>query len=301
MCKFNKQSWLKNNYHFLFGLIITIVICYFPVFHHLGVKCIRIWDEGENAVNAFEMLQNSNYIVKYYEGEPDMWSLKPPFLIWNQVFCMKVLGLNELAIRLPSAIFALFTILIIIRFFIKEFDKPEMGFFTAMILVTSQGYIDRHIVRTGDHDATLTFFLISSFIYFYKYLKYQQIKTFYLIVVTLSILLAVYTKGIVGILFVPALIIWAAIQGKLKYIFFARSTYVAIFGFLFVTIGYYLLREYFNPGYLKAVWNDELFPRYLNKSENYLYQHNDDFWYYFRNLWQSRFVPWIYFLPPVCS
>src|SRR3989344_4807003 len=84
-------------------LILTLLL-YFVFFQHLDSFHIRNWDESMFAVNAYEMIQNNNYIVPYYKNLPDMWNSKPPLQLWVQIFFIKLLGYNELAIRLPSAL-----------------------------------------------------------------------------------------------------------------------------------------------------------------------------------------------------
>src|SRR5690606_9717613 len=100
-----------------------------------------IWDEARLAINAYEMSQNGNLIVTYFDGAPDMWNTKPPLLIWIQALFIKMFGFNELAIRLPSAIAALFTCVVILIFSEKYLKNFWFGFIAVVVLVTSQGYI----------------------------------------------------------------------------------------------------------------------------------------------------------------
>src|SRR5262245_6165309 len=83
---------------------VLAVLVYYPVFGFLDMLPIRIWDESRLAANAFEMYFNHDYIVTRYGGLPDLWSTKPPLMIWLQVLCMHFVGFNEIAVRLPSAI-----------------------------------------------------------------------------------------------------------------------------------------------------------------------------------------------------
>ena len=91
------------------GLVILLIIASIPLFLHLHVLPFRLWDESRLASNAYEMHTNGNLIVTYYEGEPEMWNTKPPLVIWMQLIFIKLIGFNELAIRLSSAIAGLLT------------------------------------------------------------------------------------------------------------------------------------------------------------------------------------------------
>jgi hypothetical protein len=59
--------------------------------------------------------------------------------------------------------------------------------------------------------------------------------------------------------------------------------------------GYYIYRELDSPGYISAVWSNELLPRYTNSAGIYI--HLQDYFFYIKNLWDERLVPWIYLLP----
>jgi 4-amino-4-deoxy-L-arabinose transferase-like glycosyltransferase len=58
-------------------------------------------------------------------------------------------------------------------------------------------------------------------------------------------------------------------------------------------LSFYLLREQYNPGYLQAVWNNELGGRFGSPLE----EHHGPFTFYLHRLATLTFVPWIYFLP----
>ena len=73
-----------------------------------------------------------------------------------------MIGVNETAIRLPSAFAALFTGLLLLWFFLKYRRDFWAGFSAVLVLVTTQGYVDFHAARTGDCDALLTLFMTAS-------------------------------------------------------------------------------------------------------------------------------------------
>ncbi|HAS36874.1 MAG TPA: hypothetical protein DCS15_10340 [Flavobacteriales bacterium] len=106
------QQHLKANwYYYLLGLLM-----YMPIFGHLNSLPLRYWDELRLAISAWEMLEHGQYLVPHYFGEPDLWNTKPPLMVWAQVFFMKTIGVNEMAVRLPSAISAFLTCVAILVF-----------------------------------------------------------------------------------------------------------------------------------------------------------------------------------------
>ena len=271
--------------------LILAALMYFPIFGHLDTLPIRIWDEARLSINAYEMTKNGDMIVTSFDGTPDMWNTKPPLMIWSQAFFMKLIGVNELSVRLPSAIAAFLTCILLLFVSIKYLNNFWLGFITVLVLITSHGYINLHVTRTGDYDALLTLFTASCCVFFFLFIETSKGRYLYLFFVTLS--LAVLTKSIAGMFFIPALIIYAVAQKKMRYIIRNKHFYAGMGIFLFLVVGYYLLREYKNSGYLPAVQKNELGGRYLNVIE----EHKASFWYYYRNFIDFQLSAWYIWVP----
>ena len=271
--------------------IILAALLYMPLFGHLDSLTIRVWDESRLAVNASEMARNNDFIVTYYHGHPDMWNTKPPLLIWIQAGFIKIFGFNELAIRLPSAFAALFTCAFIMLFAMRYLREFWFGFIAVMVLITASGYIELHAVRTGDYDALLTLFTTAMCLSFYAYTEVYKTKYLYLFYAFLS--LAVLTKSVTSLMFLPGLFLYTLFTRKMGSVLKNRHVYIGFFLAFLLIAGYYFLREAHNPGYWAAVRQNELGGRYLETLEN----HAHGFWYYFTNFRESKFSVWLPVLP----
>ncbi len=244
------------------------------------------------------MKDNGKYLRRYFLDKPDNWETKPPLLIWMQVLLLKLIGHNELAIRLPSAFAVLGTVGILFRFFWKEIKNPIGGTVVCLTLLCSAGYVRDHVARTGDHEALLIFFMTALFLAFYKYLKYPVKEYKYGFLFCISLIGAVMTKSIAGFLFLPGLLIYTIVQKQLIDVLKRKSFYLMVTGFLVAVGGYYLLVERSYPGYLELVWGNELFPRYFNTSKTI-----DEFivpkskWKYVKLIFNEHFVPFVFMLP----
>ena len=252
---------------------------------------IRIWDESRLAINAYEMNKNGNWLVTHFEGSPDLWNTKPPFLIWMQVIFIKMIGIGELAIRLPSAIAAFLTCISLLIISVKYLKNFTFGFISALVLVTSHGYMDCHAARFGDYDAMLTFLTTISGLFFLCFLEKKQNKYLYLFFICLA--LAVLTKGITPLIFLPAFLFYTVWQRQFMTIIKNKHLYFGLLLFLFITLTYYLLRELNSPGYLKAVQENELGGRYLNAIES----HEGGFLFYFYNIINFQLAEWYLLIP----
>jgi len=116
----NKQISAQTLKHV--GYVVLMGLIYFPIFAHLETLPVRIYDEARLAINAYEMFNNGNWIVTYFDGQPDMWNTKPPLFIWFQVIGMQIFGVGELALRLPSGI-ATLIICFLILYLSEKYTK----------------------------------------------------------------------------------------------------------------------------------------------------------------------------------
>lgn len=262
---------------------LFIIIIYFPYFLGLGDLPIRTWDESRLVANALEMNDNGNYLVTSYNGKPDMWNTKPPLMIWSQVVSLRMFGNEELSFRIPSAIAGFLTCLLLLFFSLKYLKSSIPGFIATLIMITSEGHLGYHVARTGDYDAMLTLFMMAYLLFFFLWTETGKLK--YLHLFFASVILAVYTKSIQGLLFIPPIFIYILVTGHFmktvreKWLYIDTLITIAIIG------AYYLARESVNPGYLEAVWENELGGRMLETIEN----HTGPASYYLDLLWNKQF------------
>lgn len=274
----------------LFKLTLFLALVYFPVFLHLDFMPINVWDEARNAVNSFEMKENGNYLVTHHKGSPDMWNTKPPLLFWMQSFFYSVMGPSELAVRLPSALAALLTALLLLFLSKRYLNEFWFGFIAMMILVTSEGYISMHGTRTGDFDALLGLFTFSYCVCFFLFL--QEEKKIFRNLFFIALTLAALTKGIQGFFFLPALFIFLVVERKTALLWKREILIGGCLTLLTVSL-YYFGREIMNPGYLQAVWENELGGRYMQAIE----YHGEPFDFFYKNFMSHRFSQWYWLVP----
>lgn len=275
-------------------IFVFLLLCYFPLFLHLDSLSLRLWDEARRAVSAFEMATNGGWLIPKVEGHPDMYGTKPPLLVWLQAIFMKILGYNELAVRLPSALAGLATVGLLVFFSYRHLQLKLAGFLGGLVLLTTDSYINSHGAIAGDYDALLTLWTTAYLICFFLFLTKEQVK--YLYFTGLFVTLAGLTKGIAGMFFLPGLLLYAILQKKSFILFKTRQFYLITLSAGVIILGYYFLREIYNPGYLKAVWENELGGRYFGGLEG----HTHDFRYYFRVIFETgKYAPWCFIWPLV--
>lgn len=261
----------------------------FLLFYRLDFLPFRVWDESRQAVQVYEMRENGDYIVPRFESAPDMWNTKPPLLVWAQTVSAKIFGYGEWAIRFPVALCALLTCVVLLLYLKRVAGSVWPGFVAGLVLVTLNTYNCVHGSRTGDFDVPLTLFLTWAACSFFAYLQLgNRPKDLYLFFVALA--LAVLTKSVAGLFLLPAFGLFFVLGGYGWRLVFNRHFLGGLCIFLFAVSGYYLLREHYNPGYLQAVWNNEIGGRYGQALEN----HVESRWFYFNRMWHEIYGVWIW-------
>jgi len=280
------KNWIETGIGFKLIYFLAAILFAIPLFSALSVLPIRIWDESRLAVNAWEMLQNGNWLVTHFESKPDLWNTKPPLMIWLQVLCMKIMGPSEIALRFPSALAGAFTCIALISFIRKQTGDIILSLMSVMVLVCSHGYIQYHGTRTGDYDALLTLWTTLACFHFYNYSSHRSRKQLFYFYLFLT--LGVLTKSISGLLFIPAFIAYSILQKRFLDLIKNKDVWLGFTFFIIIVGGFYLLRENSNPGFLKIVYENELGGRFFQVVEN----HEGGFWYYIKNFVNQRFREW---------
>ncbi|MFN8321160.1 MAG: glycosyltransferase family 39 protein [Chitinophagales bacterium] len=280
--KFTERSL---QWFLLFGFIL-----YFQ-FYHLSSLPYRIWDEARLATNAYEMSKTGNLVVTTVNFQPDMWNTKPPLMIWAQAACIKLHGLTEFSVRFPAAFSASLTAIILFVFITFVTKNGWAGLLAGIVLCTSRGYLDYHGSRYGEFDSMLTLFTTTYLILFFLYTESKGTKKdSYLLLFFAALAGGVLTKSVAALLFSPALLLYLIFRQQFLETVTNRFFYIGLVGFITVVLGYYLLREHYNPGYIQAVYENELGGRFLKTNE----EHKGPFNYYITHYRTERFSNWIW-------
>lgn len=189
------------------------------------------WDERYHALVA-KNLMNHPLIPTLYENPilpydykmwvgNHIWLHKQPLPLWFMAGSMKIFGINEIAIRLPSILFS--TIGILLTFKIGSFFFNQKIGVLAAFFFSVNGLI---IELTGgriatDHiDIAFMFFILLAIYLITVFLKRKTI--IYTILIGISVGAAVLTKWLTGLIVLPIwlLLIWDEGHLNMKQIIF---------------------------------------------------------------------------------
>lgn len=152
-------------------------------------------DEPRYAATANDMVRNNHWIVPHFNGAPRI--NKPPLFYWTIAIVYKIFGTNEFTARLPSALAAIGTVLIVYLWG-KRLEDSKNGFWSGMMLMASPLFF--FISRLCITDMLLTFFVCASLYFFF--IEYTEAHGSNLRRLFLYVLLGMVflVKGPVGIL-----------------------------------------------------------------------------------------------------
>lgn len=281
----------------LFSAIMLAIIFSLFIFQltkDIGKEQIKLWDESSSAQNAVEMMQYKNYLVVHRDGEPLLHEdTKPPLNLWLKVVSFKIFGINEFAVRFPSVMAVIGTVLMLLFFSIRYIKNRWIALIIAILVPSTSGFMTQHVARTGEPDALLILFVTGYFLSFFILLHdYPKNRGKWYFFTGLSVVLAAYAKSVAG--FVP-------LAGLGLYALFHRNFYKILLDYRFhltwiltlATIAaYYIINEKLNPGYIE---NSILREISFTGSKVGNPKHPESS-YYFDYLTQKGFTPFIYML-----
>ncbi len=229
---------------------------------------IETWDESRNINNALEMSIHGHWLVPMFAWAPDHWNTKPPLLICLQAALLR-LGLPPFsALRLPAELAALATVLLIVWFCSRVLGRPFAGILAGMLLMSSVMFFGLHVGISGDYDALLSLLLTTSALAFWTYVQHGSLRG--LLLAGLALSLAILTKGVAALLFLPGLLLFVFVSGKAKRTLADWRLWAVLLGAFALAGSYYIARDrLFDHGYLQSVFDNELSGRYSKTNEGH--------------------------------
>lgn len=257
-------------------LALTLVACAIFLFTDARPNPIQLWDESRIAVNALEMHLRGLSLVTTYNFAPDLWNTKPPLLVWLIDAAMAILGPGELAVRIPSIAASLGTLALVMSFTRRMTGSVWAAAFAAVLLTFSVGFFGEHGARTGDYDALLCFFTTAYLQRLFFTVHRRKPRASDLLLAGGLVAAAVLTKSVAGLVPGFGLAVYLLLNGRWRRPFQTPWYAAAVLAAALPVLGFYLVRESVAPGYLAAVWSNDVSDRFLTALD----RHAGPPWYY---------------------
>lgn len=182
--------------------LIYLVLIVVPLFS-FGLTNHGLWsaDEPRVAEIGREMALTGNWAVPMLNQRPFLE--EPPLYYGTLALTFKALGVSDRVARIPTAIFAFATVLVLF-FTVNFLFGPQIALFSGIILATTGEYF--RVAHTVIVDSALTFFIACAMsLFIVGYLSdSNRKKLLCYILLYISCTFAFYTKGFIGIV-IPGL------------------------------------------------------------------------------------------------
>ena len=276
-------------------LCLFSVVLYFAVFHQLEKVPIHSWDESLFSLRAVYMHLYGGYMYdfNFFPDMVDHQNTKLPFTTFFQVLSLKIFGINELAIRLPTSLIYIFTVFYVLFHFKNRFDVPWAGYVFGLVGITTIGFVEPHFLRSGDQDAPYACYLVLATIAFIDYIETRKTKP--LLVFTFFSLAALLTKNLLCGLLVPGLLMFVLLTRQLIPTLKDYRFWLASFTLVGIYVGLIYYYELQQPGFFDRMWNYELFGRYTKT----IAPHNLPPLFYLEFLAFKKMTPYFFMLPVI--
>ncbi len=219
------------------ALFFIIIIASFLRFYALGQNPVSLtWDEVAWGYNAYTLgIDGKDEFGKllpitFLESFGDY---KPPLYAYLDILPVKIFGLNEFAIRFPSAFFGVATVLVtyflVLRIFKDSKRKQWYALATALFLAISSWHI--MLSRAAFEANVATFLLVTGV---WLFLKGVQEKSWLIMLSIISFVLSLYTFNTARI--VAPLLVGILSLGFYKQLFEMKKKMIisGVIGFLIV-------------------------------------------------------------------
>lgn len=278
--------------HATLVVVIAGIIIIFPV---LSVLQLESGDETRTAGIAAEMFIRGNYLIPHLNGT--VFLEYPPLFYWSASLCYAIFGVTDFAAKLPSALSAFGSGLLVFAFARKMKYPPWAALLSSIMLITSAQFFGNS--RKCTVDMMLAFCILLAVYGFYGLCiesnRRKILVGFGLFVVGLTG--GIYTKGLLGIS-IPIAVLggWLVAEDLIRLKVSWRKYAVLAFGILLslgaAAVWYFLiLRSGGQQMFHTAFWVNNL--GRFNGSQG---DHVESFFYYFIKL-PTLFLPWLLLLP----
>ena len=267
-----------------FFLIFCAIVLYLTLFYQLGNLAFIGADEPRYARIAEEMNLRSDYLTPTLNSRP--WLEKPPLLYWLAAASFQCFGVSEWAARLPVALLAVLTTLLV-GLLALHLAGWWAALFTVLILPTSGLFFIYG--RAASMDMPLTAMLTAAAIS--GFWATRSKAAWWGLSGGAALALAALAKGPVAIVLFGGVFLFYFCFRQ-KYLWSWQQTLLGLLAFFSVAVPWFWQVWLENgSNFVATFWINHHLARFLTD----IHHHRQPFWYYLVIL-IFGFFPWVFFL-----
>lgn len=225
-------------------LVFIVLLSFFLRFYKLGINPPSLtWDEVSWGYNAYSIgINGRDEFGRFlpYDYLESFGDFKPPLYVYLDIIPIKIFGLNEFAVRFPSAFLGSLSVLVTYFLVKKMFNKEEnLAIVSALLLAISPWHIN--LSRAAFEANIATFLILCGVLLF---LQGLEKKKWHLVASFICFVLTMYTFNSARV-FVPLLFTSLIIGTRKKLLRQKKDFFLACFIGLLLMLP--LLRFLFSP------------------------------------------------------
>ncbi len=259
--------------------------CAFLFFYGMGQFGLIGADEPRYAQVAREMLERRDWITPTLGGHA--WLEKPPLYYWQAMLAYSVLGVTDVAARMPAAIDATLLVIAVYLFF-RRF-RPGVEIDAALITASCSGVIG--FAHAASMDIALAATFSMGMLAWWAW-RESDTRT-YLALFYICMALGMLAKGPVApFLAAAVIVVFAAMVREFRLI--TKTLWLpGILLFCAIVLPWYVAVQMRNPQFFREF----ILQHNLARFSSDLYHHRQPFWYYLP-VTALALVPWTVFVIP---
>ena len=261
-------------------ILLLAGFCAFLFFYGLGQFGLIGADEPRYAQVAREMMERHDWVTPRLGGRP--WLEKPPLYYWEAGLIYRVVGVSDVASRLPSAIDATLLVISIYVFFRKFRRGVEVD--AALITASCAGVIGYSRAASMDMPLATTFSIGMLAWWAWR----ESEKKIYLLIFYFLMALGTLAKGPVAPLLAGILVLVFSVMARDVRLALRTLWIPGILLFISVALPWYITVQLENPQFFREFILEHNLARFSTN----LYHHPEPFWYYIP-VTALALAPWI--------
>jgi 4-amino-4-deoxy-L-arabinose transferase-like glycosyltransferase len=280
-------AFIRNK---IMAVALLLALCSGLYFWRLGNLPFHTRGEPREALVVWEMVRTGNWILPLIND--DYIPYKPPLFHWFGVLTSEIYGdVNELTVRLPSALFATLGVFLI-YLAAGRFWNAKAGLVAALVLATRPEWWNS--ATETQVDMTLAFFITAALVLFYRMYKEEHYGVGWSSALAALVALATLAKGPIGCA-VPTLAIIVFLGASRDFAFLKKVHFLsAIFVFI-VIAGSWYAGALWQGGW--AFFKRQILEENLGTAEG-TFGHHQSYGYFFP-IFLLNLAPWSLFLPAI--
>src|SRR5579864_4003360 len=264
-------------------VLLLAGFCAFLFFYGLGQFGLIGADEPRYAQVAREMLDRHDWITPVLGGHP--WLEKPPLYYWQAMLVYSVLGVSDVAARVPSAIDATLLVIAVYLFFRRFRRGVEVD--GALITASCAGVVG--YARAASMDMALAAAFSVGMLAWWAWREGE--RRIYLALFYFCIALGMLAKGPVAPSLAAASVVLFAAAAREPRLIVRTFWWPGISLFCAIALPWYIAVETRNPQFFREFIVEHNLARFTTD----LYHHRPRFWYYLP-VTAVALMPWTIFV-----